>query len=262
MFPEYPIDSITNGVHAATWTAPTVPQRCSTATCRAGATTTLPALRARDRRPTRSGARTPRQGRAAGRRRAAQRRAARSRASLRIGFARRATAYKRADLLFSRPRAAARDRAKRASSRSCTPARRTRTTAAASSSSGASARAGARLRRRRPRSSTCETTTSSSRKLVVAGVDLWLNKPMRPLEASGTQRDEGGAQRRPQLQRARRLVDRRLHRGRHRLGDRQAVRCERRSTVGRSRRRRDLYLKLETAILPLFYRRSRSVDRR
>ena len=31
---------------------------------------------------------------------------------------------------------------------------------------------------------------------MVAGVDLWLNNPMKPLEASRHERDEGGAQRR------------------------------------------------------------------
>ena len=38
------------------------------------------------------------------------------------------------------------------------------------------------------------------------GCDVWLNTPRRPHEACGTTRDEGGAQRRAQLQHPRRLV--------------------------------------------------------
>src|SRR5579872_6274363 len=51
---------------------------------------------------------------------------------------------------------------------------------------------------------------------LVARVDLWLNTPLPPLEASGTSR----AQRRLELQRAGRMVDRGLRRGGHRLVDR------------------------------------------
>ena len=47
-------------------------------------------------------------------------------------------------------------------------------------------------------------------RFLVQGVDVWLNNPRRPLEASGTSRDEGRGQRRPQRQRARRLVGRGL----------------------------------------------------
>ena len=42
--------------------------------------------------------------------------------------------------------------------------------------------------------------------LLVQGVDLWLNLPRVPLEASGHQRDEGGAQRDSAAEHARRLV--------------------------------------------------------
>ena len=40
----------------------------------------------------------------------------------------------------------------------------------------------------------------------VSGADVWLNTPQPPLEASGTRWDEGGAQWRPEPERARRLV--------------------------------------------------------
>ena len=46
------------------------------------------------------------------------------------------------------------------------------------------------------------------------GCDVWLNTPRRPLEACGTQRHEGRAQRRAQLQHPRRLVGRVLRRRR------------------------------------------------
>ena len=45
---------------------------------------------------------------------------------------------------------------------------------------------------------------------MLQGVDVWLNNPRRPLEASGTSGNERAGQRSHQLQRPRRLVVRRL----------------------------------------------------
>ena len=45
-------------------------------------------------------------------------------------------------------------------------------------------------------------------RMMVAGADVWLNTPLPPLEASGHQRHEGGAERRAEPERAGRLVDR------------------------------------------------------
>ena len=58
-------------------------------------------------------------------------------------------------------------------------------------------------------------------RFLVQGVDVWLNNPRRPLEASGTSGHEGGPERRPERQRPRRLVGRGLRR-RQRLGDRRS----------------------------------------
>jgi starch phosphorylase len=55
-------------------------------------------------------------------------------------------------------------------------------------------------------------------KLMTAGVDVWLNTPQPPLEASGNQRHESRTQRRAVSERLGRLVDRGLHRRHHRLG--------------------------------------------
>ena len=101
MFPEYPINSITNGVHAATWTAPAFARAVRPAHPRVAARQPLPALRRRHPARRRSARRT---------RRASARCSTRSRAApgssstrtvFTIGFARRATPYKRADLIFS-----------------------------------------------------------------------------------------------------------------------------------------------------------------
>ena len=45
---------------------------------------------------------------------------------------------------------------------------------------------------------------------LVAGVDVWLNSPVYPLEASGTSGMKAGHQRNPQSERTRWLVGRRL----------------------------------------------------
>ena len=47
---------------------------------------------------------------------------------------------------------------------------------------------------------------------MIQGVDVWLNNPRRPLEASGTSGAEDGAQRRPEPVDPRRLVGRSLRR--------------------------------------------------
>ena len=96
-----------------------------------------------------------------------------------------------------------------ARSRSSSPARPTRPTAPASASSRRSSSARAR-RSSAAGSSSSRTTTCASARFLVQGVDVWLNNPRRPLEASGHVRHEGGPERRPQRQRPRRLVGRGL----------------------------------------------------
>ena len=106
---------------------------------------------------------------------------------LTIGFARRFATYKRAGLLFSDidRLAAAAVATRSARSRSSSRARPTRPTAPASGSSRRSSSARAR-RSCAAASSSSRTTTCASARFLVQGVDVWLNNPRRPLEASGT----------------------------------------------------------------------------
>ena len=73
-------------------------------------------------------------------------------------------------------------------------------------------------------------------RFLVQGVDVWLNNPRRPLEASGTSGMKAAQNGVPEHQRARRLVGRGL-RGRQRLGDRRARAEPGRGRAGLVRRR-------------------------
>ena len=141
---------------------------------------------------------------------------------LTIGFARRAAAYKRADLLFrdlERLQAIA-------GKRRTVPDRSTPGKAHPHDERGQgahparSSRRGQQLGAPRSGSPTSRTTTWSWAKLMTAGVDVWLNTPQPPLEASGTSGMKAALNGVPSLEHPRRLVDRGLHRGRHRLGHR------------------------------------------
>ena len=134
LFPGYQVRAITNGVHPLTWTQPGF-----VAALRHVPAGLVPRAGA-------AGARRPHARRGGlGRRTLQAKQPAASSWCRRstgvaldpdvpiLGFARRMTAYKRPDLLFSRPRAPAGDRARGARSRSCSPARRIRATRAASS---------------------------------------------------------------------------------------------------------------------------------
>ena len=106
---------------------------------------------------------------------------------LTIGFARRFATYKRAGLLFSdldRLAAAAPQRGA-ARSRSSTPARPIRPTGPASRSSRRSS-GGRGPTRCAGRVFILEDYDIRIARYLVAGVDIWLNNPRRPLEASGT----------------------------------------------------------------------------
>ena len=150
--------------------------------------------------------------------------------------------------LLLRPRPAARDRrAHRPAAvrlrRQGAPARRTRQGADPT-----------RLRAARPaapttcRSSTCEDYDMALGQLLSAGVDLWLNNPQKPLEASGTSGMKAALNGVPSLQRARRLVAGGPGRGRHRLGDRPPGRAQPEATTPRTPRRSTSGL--DTEILP------------
>jgi starch phosphorylase len=183
MFPTHPIDSITNGVHAATWTSPSfrelfdrhIPEwKRDNLYLRYAVSIPLDEIRAAhavakqallDEVHRRSGVRL-------------------DPAVLTIGFARRATPYKRADLIFSDlarlgeiaeggklqivfgGKAHARDEGGKALIRRIFEAAET---------------LGDRVR-----VVYLENYEMSLGQLMTSGVDLWLNNPMKPLEASGT----------------------------------------------------------------------------
>ncbi len=196
MFPDFPIDSITNGVHAARgrrrpfqalfdrripeWRTDNLYLRYAVG---------IP-LERDSRRARGSEEGVHRRGRARARGVALDPNV------FTIGFARRATPYKRADLMFTDLERLARDRGEGRPD----PDRLRR--------QGASARRrrqGAHSAHPPARRPTLQgrvtvvysrTTRWRSPAMMVAGVDLWLNNPMKPLEASRHERHEGGAERR------------------------------------------------------------------
>ncbi len=184
MFPRYPVNAITNGVHATTWTSPAMAEAHDRH---------IPQWR-RDNRYLRYAIKCPLEEiRDAHARAKAQllaeiaRRTGRSLdpAAFTIGFARRATAYKRADLLFSdleRLRAIARAAgplavvyAGKAHPRDEAGKELIRRVVAAGGALGADLPV-----------VYLEDHDMALAKLLCAGVDLWLNTPRKPLEASGT----------------------------------------------------------------------------
>ena len=93
------------------------------------------------------------------------------------------------------------------------------------------------------------------------GCDVWLNNPLRPLEACGTSRDEGGAQRRAQPVDPRRLVGRVVRR-RQRLGHPDRRRGRRPRPARRPRGRARCTTCSRTQVAPLFYDRDATACRR
>ena len=184
MFPSYPMNAITNGVHAATWTAPAVA---------AVHDRHIPQWR-RDNRYLRYAIKCPLEEiRAAHTQAKAElltevaRRTGRvlDPAAFTIGFARRATAYKRADLVLAdvaRLQAVARAQgplqlifAGKAHPRDEAGKELIGRIVAASKVLGDELPV-----------VYLEEYDMALAKLLVAGVDLWLNTPRKPLEASGT----------------------------------------------------------------------------
>lgn len=184
MFPEYPINSITNGVHAVTWTGPAMAALFDQR---------IPEWR-RDNLYLRYAVSIPlqeiRDAHAAGKRLLLDEIARRTGeeldpAVMTIGFARRATPYKRADLIFSdveRLRSIARNVG--------------RIQIVYGGKAHPHDNGGKELIRRifaarellgdLVRIVYLENYEMALASTMVAGVDLWLNTPMKPLEASGT----------------------------------------------------------------------------
>ena len=99
MFPNYTINAITNGVHAVTWTAP-ASRRSSISTFPGGATITIICATPSAFRWNRSGRRMPRAKQELFEEILQRQGVQLDPQVLTIGFARRASTYKRADLLF------------------------------------------------------------------------------------------------------------------------------------------------------------------
>jgi starch phosphorylase len=184
MFPAYPINSITNGVHAVTWTAPAFQDLYDQH---------IPEWRG-DNLYLRYAISIPRheiqQAHAAAKREllveVKKRTGVRLDPSvMTIGFARRATAYKRADLLLTDP-----DRLKRIASQVGPLQIIYGGKSHPQDSSGKAIiqrifEAAAPLRDTVP-IVYLEDYDMTLGKLVCSGVDLWLNNPQKPHEASGT----------------------------------------------------------------------------
>jgi starch phosphorylase len=184
MFPTYPIDAITNGVHALTWTSPAfrtlldrrIPEwRTDNLYLRYAVGIPLQEIRAAH---------------AEAKKEMIAAIAERSGVTLdpkvfTLGFARRATPYKRADLLFSDPKRLAQMAA------AVGPMQVVFGGKAHPNDSG-----GKDLIRRIHHAARevsdivtvvyVENYEMAIASKIVAGVDLWLNNPMKPLEASGT----------------------------------------------------------------------------
>lgn len=184
MFPNYPVDAITNGVHAMTWTAPAfqalfdkrIPEwRTDNLYLRYAVGIPLQEIRAAHAEAKKAmiDAIVERTG------------VTLDPKVFTLGFARRATPYKRADLVFSDPRRLAEIAA------SVGPMQIVFGGKAHPNDGG-----GKELIRRihdaaRAISDTITVVYVENYEMeiaakIVSGVDLWLNNPMKPLEASGT----------------------------------------------------------------------------
>ena len=128
--------------------------------------------------------------------------------ALTIGFARRFATYKRANLIFQRPRAAAPAAGQPATARcrSSSPGKAHPGRHAGQGSAAERLPLHPRSRASRDASRSSRTTTCTSRTCWCRASIVWLNLPRVPLEASRHQRHEGGAQRRAPAQHPRRLV--------------------------------------------------------
>ncbi len=246
MFPEYPINSITNGVHAATWMSPAfqallderVPEwRTDNLYLRYAVGIPLPEVRkahAESKRvllgevERRTGVKLDPE-------------------VFTIGFARRATPYKRADLIFSDL-----DRLRHMAT-SVGPMQVVFGGKAHPHDNG-----GKELIRRIHEAARqlgdavkvvyIENYEMDIAAKMVAGVDLWLNNPMRPLEASGTSGMKAALNGVPSLS----VLDGWWIEG-HVEGVTGWSIGSAHTDADQSKDAADMYLKLERVILPLFY---------
>ena len=247
MFPEYPIDAITNGVHAVTWTSPPfqalfdrrIPEwREDNLYLRYAIVIPLDEIRDAHGEAKQALLRDVEQRSGVGL----------DPALMTIGFARRATPYKRADLLFSDP-----DRLRRIAGR-IGPLQLVF--------------AGKAHPRDEPGKQLIRRIHEVARQLgddirviylpdydmrlgglITSGVDLWLNNPMRPLEASGTSGMKAALNGVPSLS----VLDGWWVEGHIPGVTGWAISDDRGLPVDPSEDAEDLYLKLERTIVPLYY---------
>jgi starch phosphorylase len=246
MFPGFPIDSVTNGVHAATWTSrpfqelldKRIPEwRADNLYLRYAVGIPLQEIRAAH---------------AEAKKEFLAEVAVRSRVELdpsifTIGFARRATPYKRADLMFADPSRLAQI------AQSVGPMQIVFGGKAHPRDEG-----GKELIRRIHRAAAqledkvkviyIENYEMSLAAKMVAGVDVWVNNPMKPLEASGTSGMKAALNGVPSLS----VRDGWWIEGHVEGATGWSIGSDE-SEGDQSRDAQDLYLKLERVILPLFY---------
>jgi starch phosphorylase len=246
MFPDYPIDAITNGVHAGTWTSPAfrrlfdrrVPEwRTDNLYLRYAVGIPLTEIRAAHAEAKKAMIGAV---------------AARTGVSLdpkvfTIGFARRATPYKRADLVFTDPERLAEIAA------SVGPLQIVFGGKAHPHDGG-----GKDLIRRIHNAAAAlagqvtvvyvENYEMAIAASMVAGVDLWLNNPMKPLEASGTSGMKAAMNGVPSLS----VLDGWWIEG-HVEGVTGWSIGGLQSEGDQSKDANEIYLKLERVILPLYY---------
>jgi glycogen phosphorylase len=247
MFPGFPIDSITNGVHAGTWTSPAfqtlfdrrIPEwRTDNLYLRYAVGIPLADIRAAHMVAKNDFIAEVAQ-----------------RANVEldpkvftIGFARRATPYKRADLMFADPERLAQIAT---------------TSGPIQIVFGGKAHphdgGGKDLIRRIHRAAEelrgrisvvyLENYEMAIAAKMVAGVDLWVNNPMKPLEASGTSGMKAALNGVPSLS----VLDGWWIEGHVEGVTGWSIGSNEAEAVDQSKDAQDLYLKLERVILPLFY---------
>ena len=246
MFPGFPIDSITNGVHAGTWTSPTFQElfdrrmpewRTDNLYLRYAVGIPLPEIRAAHVEAKKAFLAEV----------ARQKSVELDPNVFTIGFARRATPYKRADLMFA-------DTARLAMIAEKVGPMQIVFGGKAHPHDGG----GKELIRRIHRAAEelrgrvtvvyLENYEMSIAAKMVAGVDLWVNNPMKPLEASGTSGMKAALNGVPSLS----VLDGWWIEG-HVEGVTGWSIGSDESEGDQSKDAQDLYLKLERVILPLFY---------
>jgi len=246
MFPGYPIDSVTNGVHATTWTSRPfqelfdrrIPEwRNDNLYLRYAVGIPLPEIRAAH---------------VEAKKEFLAEVAQRKRVELdpnvfTLGFARRATPYKRADLMFTDPDRLAQMAEKVGPMQIVFGGKAHPQDGGGKELIRRIHRAGEQLKGRIT-VVYIENYEMAIAAKMVAGVDLWVNNPMKPLEASGTSGMKAAMNGVPSLS----VLDGWWIEG-HVEGVTGWSIGSNESEGDQSKDAQDMYLKLERVILPLFY---------